>query len=447
MPTPLCGALNKYAGKKPVRFHMPGHKGKFLPLPELAGLASIDVTELPLTGDLFAPGEPFDEAQRLWAEQFGFDNCQFLTGGSTMGIHTGLTLCVQPGERVLVDRSCHRAVFNALALLDLEPVWLERPWLEHENLIGPISPEMVEKKLEQHPDIKTVCITSPTYAGVLSDVRKISRIVHAHRGKLFVDGAHGAHLPFLGVAGYSDADAVAVSAHKTLPAMGQSALLFTNRMAPDRVRQMASVYGSSSPSYPMMACLDAARQWLVEGGVKEYQRTAGRVARLRKKFPSVIEAGPLWLDPCRFSLKVKDGSSFTKELEKRGIYPEMEDGGHVIFICTAQDSGSDFDRLEQTLEELRDQMGECPPIPPPPLPEQVVSPRAALFFTSRTRVLAECEGEAAACQIAPYPPGVPVVAPGERISKKELAYLKKIGYNMHSEVRVTGGGAGWSVQR
>ena len=436
MPTPLYDALRAYAGKSPLRFHMPGHKGKFLPVPELMSLAPVDLTELSPTGNLFAAGEPFDSAQALWAELFGFDHCQFLTGGSTMGIHTGLTLCARPGEQILVDRNCHRAVFNALALLDLEPVYLERPWLKGENLIGPISPEDVEKSLNRHPNIKTVCITSPTYAGMLSNIGAISRIVHARGGKLFVDGAHGAHLPFLDLAPFWGADAVTVSAHKTLPAMGQTALLFTNRMDPDRVRQTASIYGSSSPSYPMLVSLDAARDWLVgEEGFHQYRRAACRVAELRQKFSSIRPRSGLSLDPCRFVLKVKDGPAFAAALEERGVYPEMEDGGHVVFICTAQDSDEDFCRLERVLEDLVDRMGDCPPIPAPPIPERVLSPRQALFAPSRVWPLEDCEGEIAACQIAPYPPGVPVVAPGERISKKELAYLKKIGYNILSEIR------------
>ena len=280
MPTPLYDALKDYAERRPLRFHMPGHKGKFMPAPELMNLAGLDVTELPLTGNLYTSGPPFDQAQSLWAQIFGFDCCQFLTGGSTMGIHTGLALCAQPGSRVLVDRNCHRAVFHALALLDLEPVYLERPWLESEQLIGPVSPELVDKMLCQNPDIKTVCITSPTYAGVLSDIKAVSRMVHAHGGTLFVDGAHGAHLPFLGEATcYWEADAVVVSAHKTLPALGQSALLFTSGIDPDRVRQMASVYGSSSPSYLIMASLDGARDWLTgEEGWHAYRRAACRVS-------------------------------------------------------------------------------------------------------------------------------------------------------------------------
>ena len=435
MPTPLYDALRKYAGREPFRFHMPGHKGMFLPLAELKWLAPIDVTELPSTGNLYTAGEPFDSAQALWAELFGFEFCQFLTGGSTMGIHTGLSLLCRPGDRVLVDRACHRAVFNALALLDLEPVWLERPWLRKEGLIGPVPPGEVERALDRDPEIKTVCITSPTYAGVLSNIGAISHLVHARGGKLFVDGAHGAHLPFLGLAPFWGADCVTVSAHKTLPAMGQSALLFTSGMDPDRVRQMASVFGTSSPSYPVMASMDAARDWMDRWGREEYERTAVRVARLRQKFPSLRPGPNLSLDPTRFVLKVKDGPAFTRALEERGIFPEMEDGGHVVFICTCQDGEVVFRALEKRLEELEDRMGDCPPIPAPPIPERVISPRQALFAPSRVWPLEDCEGEVAACQIAPYPPGVPVVAPGERISKKELAYLKEIGYNMLSEVR------------
>ena len=438
MPTPLYDALKAYAANGPVRYHMPGHKGRFLPVPELAGLAPLDVTELSSTGNLYTAGAPFDEARRLWAEVFGFEFCQFLTGGSTMGVHTGLALCTRPGSRVLIDRGCHRAVFHALALLDLEPVWLERPWLADENLAGPISLETVERQLSKNPDIKTVCITSPTYAGMLSDVGEISGVVHARGGKLFVDGAHGAHLPFLGLLPFSGADAVTVSAHKTLPAMGQSALLFTSGFEPDRVRQLASVFGTSSPSYPMMASMDAARDWLLSGeGRAAYRRTACCVTELRQKFPSL--GGDHALDPCRLTLKVQDGPSFAKQLEKRGIYPEMEDGGHVVLICTAQDNGEDFLRLERILTELRAQMGGCPPIPAPPLPQKILSPRQALFAPGKTRPLRDCEGEIAASQIAPYPPGVPVIAPGEQITKKELSYLKEIGYNMLSEVRVISG--------
>ncbi len=138
---------------------------------------------------------------------------------------------LSPGSRVLVDRSCHRSTFHALALLDLDPIFLPRPWLAEEGG-RPVFPPGCEKMLDQDPTIKTVCITSPTYCGLLSDIPAIAGVVHAHGGKLVVDGAHGAHLQFLGMDAYRGADAVVVSAHKTLPAMGQAALLFSQRHRP-----------------------------------------------------------------------------------------------------------------------------------------------------------------------------------------------------------------------
>ena len=428
MPTPLYDALRGYAAKAPLRFHMPGHKGAFLPCPELAPLARLDVTEIPPTGNLYEDLSPIREAQALWARRMGAEYCQFLTGGSTMGIHTALTLCCPPGSRVLVDRSCHRSTFHALALLDLDPIFLPRPWLAEEGVAGPFSPLDVKKMLDQDPTIKTVCITSPTYCGLLSDIPAIAGVVHAHGGKLVVDGAHGAHLQFLGMDAYRGADAVVVSAHKTLPAMGQAALLFTNGIDPEQVRRTAAIYGTSSPSYPILASLDTAREWLEGPGAGEYGRVARRTAALRCRFLSLCP--PLPLDPTRFTLKVKNGPAFTGQLESRcNIWPEMEDGGHVVFILTACDGEEALDRLESVLEGMEEQMGDSAPLPPPPLPERVLSPRQAQFAPAEVLPLERTEGRVCTCQLAPYPPGVPVVAPGERIGKKELAYFRQIGYN------------------
>lgn len=424
--TPLYDAIRAYAGQNPARFHMPGHKGKFLPVPELQSIAPLDVTEIDPTGDLFSGGEPFDTAQRLWAERFGMEDCLFLTGGSTLGLHAALALFCRPGDQVLIDRGCHRAVYNALALLNLEPVYLSRPWLEGKGVAGPISPQDVENWLDSHPNIKTICITSPTYSGVLSDVAELSHLIHAHGGKLIVDGAHGAHLPFLGVDAFSGADALICSAHKTLPALGQTALLFTNGADPRRVRQMTSVFGSSSPSYPMMISLDCARDYLE--GTKQYRRVARRTAALRSAFPSLQE-GEFRLDPTRLTLTAPDGHALATALESENIWPEMADSGHVVLILTAQDSDEDLRHLEEALERHRDLLGPPPILPAPPLPKSACSLREALFAPVERLPLEQCLNRVAAGQLAPYPPGVPVVAPGEVIGEKELAYFREIGYN------------------
>ena len=431
--TPLYDAIRAFSAQGPVRLHIPGHKGKPLPIPELTGAAALDVTELGPTGDLFHGGEPFDSAQRLWAEDFSMNCCQFLTGGSTLGLHTALALCCRPGDRVLIDRGCHRAVYNALALLDLDPVYLPRPWWEEERLMSTISPESVEKALTEHPEIKTVCITSPSYCGLLCDVKEISHMVHRNGGRLIVDGAHGAHLPFLGVDAFAGADMVVCSAHKTLPALGQSALLLAGERFPHaELRRAATLYGSSSPSYPMMACLDLCRAWMEEEGAAAYRAAARQVAALRRDYPSV--SGPA-LDPARLVLRAPDGFAAQAALEGMGVWPEMADAGHVVFIPTCADTEEDFVRLRAALDAVA--WGDGAPLPPPPPPpEAVLTPRQALFSPRISLPLSAAEGRICAQQVAPYPPGVPVFAPGERICKKTIAYLKQIGYNTLEDVEV-----------
>ena len=359
--TPLYDALRAFAAQRPLRMHMPGHKGKSLPAPELAAIAAIDFTELPPTGDLFSGGGAIGAAEALWAKVFHMASCLFLTGGSTQGVHAALALACKPGETVLLDRGSHRSAYNALALLDLKPVYLERPWLASEGITGPISPSSVAQALEEHPEAKTLCITSPTYYGVLSDLPALAELMHRRGGVLVVDGAHGAHLPFLGNDHLSAADLVVTSAHKTLPALGQSALLLAGERFPHAgLRRAASLYGSSSPSYPMMACLDLCRAWMEEEGAAAYRAALDAVA---------------WGDG-------------------------------------------------------------APLPPPPPPPEAVLTPRQALFSPRISLPLSAAEGRICAQQVAPYPPGVPIFAPGERICKKTIAYLKQIGYNTLEDVEV-----------
>ena len=431
--TPLYDALTSFAAQNPLRMHMPGHKGK--PLLGLDNLAAIDFTELPPTGNLFDGGGAIGEAEELWAEVFHMDSCLFLTGGSTQGVLAALTLACNPGDTVLLDRGSHRSAYNALALLDLKPVYLDRPWLDQAGVTGPISPERVEELLESNPEIKALCLTSPTYYGVLSDLPALAEVMHRRGGVLVVDGAHGAHLPFLGDYGLNAADLLVVSAHKTLPAPGQTALLFSNgTFSHADLRRAGSIYGSSSPSYAMMAALDLCRAHMLEGGADAYRKTAEEVDRLRNTFPALTEeVAPL--DPTRLVACAPDGYAAQDALEGRNVWPEMADGGHVVFIPTCADSPEDFTRLEEALRQV--DLGPCPGYPAPPEPpEMVLTPRQALFAPRKSLPLEQAEGQVAACQVAPYPPGVPVIAPGERVDKKSIAYLKQIGYNTLEDVSV-----------
>lgn len=429
--TPLFTALQQFNAQSPLRMAMPGHKGQ--PLPGLGADMSLDFTELPPTGNLYEPGGAIEEAEQLWAKVWGADCCLFLTGGATQGIHTALLAAGGAGTAILVDRVSHRSIHTGMALLDQHPVWLERPWLDDRGVVGQLSPETVDRALSEHPEIKTICITSPTYYGVLSDSDKIAKVCHQHGARLIVDAAHGAHLFMTGKNPYRGADLVVTSTHKTLRAPGQSALLFGTGVTLEQLRRASLMFATSSPSYLMMAALDALRPWCQGEGKRRYGETARQVAALRRAYPSLQE-GDAPLDPCRFVLCVPDGFAVEAALQNRNIWPEMADTGHVVFILTDSDDEAAFVRLRAALDELglRNQpcRGHVPP--PPPVPKPIFSPREAVFGVKKEVPFADAEGKIAAQQLAPYPPGVPVCAPGERISKKVLFYLKEIGYNKPS---------------
>jgi lysine decarboxylase len=418
MDAPLYDALTAFADTDPLRLHMPGHKGKGLPGWEQ--LARLDFTELPPTGNLYEPGGAIGQAEARWAAAFGMAECLMLTCGSTQGLHAALTAACGVGETVLVDRGCHRSVYHAMALLDLNPVYLFEK-----------TPQAVEKNLKNRPNIRTVCITSPDYYGRLCYVGEISAVCHRYGVHLVVDGAHGAHLPFLGLDPFHGADLVVCSAHKTLPALGQAALLFSGgAFSGDELRRAAAIHGTSSPSYPILVSMDLARAWMESGeGKRRYRAACRRVERLRERFPCLRGED---LDPGRLTLRVRDGYDLERRLQERNIWPEMADRGHVVCIVTGADSEHDLDRLEAALEELNpEEDREDYPAPPPP--QMALSPRQALFSPRQTLPLERSEGRIAAEQIAPYPPGIPVIAPGEIVTKKHLAYLAQIGYNRWKE--------------
>lgn len=419
---PLYRSLAEFADTGPLRLHMPGHKGKGLPGWER--LACLDFTELPPTGDLYHAGGAIGQAAQLWAAAFGMTACQMLTGGSTQGVLAAMTLACPPGSTVLVDRGSHRSVYNAMALLDLHPVYF---WDK--------SCQGVEHALNSHPEIKTVCITSPNYYGQLFDIPAIARLCRQRQVCLVVDGAHGTHLPFLGLDPFNGADLAVCSAHKTLPVLGQGALLFSGgRFDEDALRRAAALYGTSSPSYPILASMDLARAWMQSSqGQESYRRVCRRAECLRAQFPSLTGR----IDPARLTLCVDDGLALEKALQEQNIWPEMADRDHVVFILTGQDSDEDMARLGDALAQLKPRGNVQTPLQAP-LPEIVLSPRQALFAPGQALPLRESLGQISAQHIGPYPPGVPVIAPGERISKKHLAYLRAIRYNNYDtcEIRV-----------
>lgn len=434
-------SLVEFAAQNPLRLHMPGHKGKKLPMEEWNALAPLDFTELPPTGDLYGSDDWLEEAQRLWAWDWGFDAAFFSTGGSTQGIFTLFGLFVKPGDTILCDRVSHKSIHQAMALYDVDPVWLHRDWLEDCAVAGPVRPEEVEALLEEHPEATCVLLTTPTYYGVVTHLEEIARVCHDRGVKLLVDGAHGAHLPLvldgedncpLGYNPFACADGVTISTHKTLPAPGQTAVVFANGVRLAQLKRAGGITGSSSPSYPMLAALDKLRAWMWENK-GSYRKCAAVCGDLRMSYPSLPYEDT---DPCRLVLQVEDGYDLAVRLEEMGIYVEMADKYHIVAILTGLDDEKDFLRLKRALNlfGLKGAKPFVPDLEAPPIPRRACSIRQARFGENERTPMSRSAGKVCAETVAPYPPGVPVVTMGEVLDEKTLAYLRKLCYDDASVV-------------
>ena len=284
----LYSRLKEYSESDYYPFHMPGHKRN-------AGLTDavlpylIDITEIEGFDDLHHAEGILKEAQGRAAVLYGADETHYLINGSTVGILSAVMGCTHKGARILMARNCHKSVYNAVYLNELRPVYVY-PQLYRENeLNGPITPEEIEQKLEINDAIDAVVITSPTYDGVVSDIKRIADIVHRKGIPLIVDEAHGAHFGFHPYfpdnANVLGADVVIHSLHKTLPALTQTALLHINGRITNRkrIRQYLDIFQSSSPSYVLMAGIDECIRMLQSRGQEVFQNYVEQLKWARDK--------------------------------------------------------------------------------------------------------------------------------------------------------------------
>ena len=430
--------LKKQAAGKAARFHMPGHKGRPV-LPELNHPFAIDYTEIEGTGNLYEGDEPILSAEQAAAQYYGAQDCLFLTGGSTQALMTAIAAAVPAGGTLVIDRNCHKSATHAMALLDLTPVFVVPEPLDDTGLPGLLAPQAVENALAQTPEASAVLVTSPNYYGVMQDISALADICHSHGIPLLVDAAHGAHLKAAGRKSPIEegADLAAVSTHKTLPALGQSALLLSSGRIPwENLLETAPMFGTSSPSYLLLASIDLARAWLEGEGGEAYAVCARRVAALRQEidrttvFSALTEtAAPL--DPCRLTVCCRETNVTGHQLnailhETFGIDVEMSDRDHIVCICTGADTQRDYARLMGALRDKQFALKPAEPKPllPFPTPERGCSLRQAWFSKNIKIPLEQAEGRICARPVTPYPPGVPLLYPGERIRQVHIEFLR-----------------------
>lgn len=382
----LFDKLKNYSNSDYYAFHMPGHK-RNLDLMDGTSPYRIDITEIDGFDDLHHAEGILKEAQERAARVYHASETHFLVNGSTVGILSAILGTTEKGDSILVARNCHKSVYHAIYLNELDPVYLYPKFDTELGLSTEIDVADVQKALEEHPKIRAVMIVSPTYDGVVSDVEKIAEIVHAAGCPLIVDEAHGAHFGFDPYfpksANVYGADLVINSLHKTLPTLTQTALLhvngeFVNR---EKVKRYLDMLQTSSPSYILMASIDACIGLLEETQEKDFQEDlsekqlgvisdykyknifseyAARIDTLRKelkelKYLKIIQTESIdRYDRSKFVISVKHAPMSSHELyeillHKYHLQMEMLAGTYVLAMTTAGDTQEGLDRLRDAL--------------------------------------------------------------------------------------------------
>jgi arginine decarboxylase len=421
-------------------FHTPGHKGSTA----LTG-AVVD-GDRPLSGGLDTVKLRHGwlaQAERRAASLYGADVCRFSVGGSTH-CNQALALSVgAPGDVVVVSRTLHRSLLLGLVLAGLEPVWLEPEVDTTTGLPSGYSAARVAAALADHPGAVAVFLTDPSYVGTFSDVGEHAQVAHAAGIPLVVDAAWAAHFGFHPLlpphALAAGADAMVISAHKTLPAYSQAALLLarTERLNASRLERAFDALHTTSPAGTIMASIDAARALLERDGERLLAQMIRAVSDARARLeqvPGVRVLAGAGVDPAKLTVSIADtgahGVDVESDLIVAGTAPEMADRDTIVALATIADDAGSLDRFTTTLiQSIERHRG-----PPRAVtgaagwivrPVQVVAPRDAFFGAVQTVAFADAAQRVSAELIALYPPGVPVLAPGERVTPEALAALSQ----------------------
>ncbi|ABR46324.1 Orn/Lys/Arg decarboxylase, major region [Alkaliphilus metalliredigens QYMF] len=443
---PILDRLLQLQKQDIVSFHVPGHKnGKIyhqFPYKNFTDfLMHIDTTEIPGTDNLHNPKEIIKEAQERASRAFHSKETFFLVNGSTSGIYSMVMACTEPGDKIIVDRNCHQSVINSTILGDLNPVYLY-PEIEIEQGISlGVSPQAVEQMIQEHLDAKAMIITYPTYHGITSDLKKIAEIVHKYDKILLIDEAHGAHfglsqqLPATALA--CGADAVVQSTHKTLPSFTQSSMLHIqgDRIDRNKLKTMLRIHQSSSPSYLLLASLDLATMIYDTQGKYLMEQLLQHITYFKAELADIegIEIlGGENHDATRLWISLKHLGVTGYQLEKRlrdqyQIQMELANIYGVLGVATIGNQRRDFDRLIKALKNIAQEKGnqrikEMPPFTYR-IPKQVLRPGEALHKRKETIPLLEARGQISGEYVIPYPPGIPIVIPGEVIDKEMIQYI------------------------
>ena len=468
----LYKKLESYGQSDYYPFHMPGHKRNRASSAD-DFLFERDITEISGFDNLHHAEGILKEAQEYAAQIYGTKKCFFSVNGSTAALLAAVSASVNKGGKILVARNCHKAVYHALYLRELQPVYIYPHEDQRLGINGGISPERVERYLEENTDVQAFLLTSPTYDGVVSDIKTIAEVVHRHKIPLIVDEAHGAHLHFSKYFPVSavelGADIVIQSFHKTLPSMTQTAVLhICSDMADvEKIKRFMGIYQTSSPSYILMAGIDQCMEMLDHHCEEVFDPYVERLKRCREelgKCEHIRLAETKHYDKSKLVLSVAGltkGLADTYGAEATGIQlqedllnqyhlqMEMAAGTYVIAMTSVGDTDEGMKRLIKAIYELdkkyKPLQGAYNTVDSDIVPEEIKKsqkkeknydiepghlPQAEVIY-SPAQVISMKDAGADGFQVVPltqsegyisaeyaylYPPGIPMLVPGERIT-------------------------------
>lgn len=448
----LLDKLKNYTASPALPMHMPGHKRNLAAFPWLADLAGgLDITEIDGFDNLNEPEGLFADLERRAAGLWGAKESICLANGSTAGVLAAVRAALERGGELLLFRGCHKSVYHGAELVNAKVHYLVPGTEEDFGIWGSVTPAEVAAALDAHPDVGLVAITSPTYEGVVSDVAGIAAVCHERGIPLFVDEAHGAHLGFGDFpqsAVQLGADLVVQSLHKTLPSLTQTAVLHVNGdlIDPAAVRRNTAIFQSSSPSYLLTASIDGCVDYLErEGGaaagrwlaiLQDFYESARDLKHLR-----VLEGGEniFAKDPSKLVISAAGtnltGGDVMKILrEEFQIELEMAYGNYIVAMTGMGDTEETLRRFADALHAV-DGMCRKAGAPAKPagfaLPVQRLGIHEALAAPGKFEAVEKSAGKISGEYVWAYPPGTPLLAPGEVIDEKVIRAVLS-GGNLHS---------------
>lgn len=458
---PIYEALEEFKKMRVVPFDVPGHKrGRGNPeLRDFLGekCVGIDVNSMKPLDNLCHPVSVIKDAEALAAEAFGAANAFFMVNGTTSSVQTMVLSCCKRGDKIILPRNVHRSVINALVLCGAHPVYVNPEVDKRLGISLGMSVSQVEKAIKAHPDAVAILVNNPTYYGICSDIRSITRLAHANGMKVLADEAHGTHFYFgrrLPVCAMSaGADMAAVSMHKSGGSLTQSSVLLTgSEMNAGYVSQIINLTQTTSGSYLLLSSLDISRRNLALRGKEIFRHMQDLTQYAREEINRIggyyAYAQELVNNDSIFDFDSTKLSVYTLDIGLAGIevydllrdeydiQVEFGDLGNILAYVSVGDRMQDIERLVSALAEIRRRYGRDRTglMTQEYLPPQVeVTPQEAFYAEKISLPLNKAEEHICSEFVMCYPPGIPILAPGERITRDILdyiAYAKEKGCSM-----------------